>query len=76
MRFISYKFFPWAGKVKFYTLQLIFSIVTMKTIILIIITIAKMAGILYRACNMPGIVLSAFRMIISRVWNIMGMKLL
>lgn len=70
MRFISYKFFPWGEKRNFYTLQLVVSIIKIKSLImLIIITIAKMANILYRDCYIPGTVLNDFRMIISRVWN-------
>lgn len=41
MRFISCELFPWFEKGKFYSLQLIVSIITIKSLKMLIITIEK-----------------------------------
>lgn len=67
MRFILYKFLLWVGKGKFYILQLFVSIITIKSLIMLLTKIRKMGNILYRVYYMSETKLSVFIMIISRV---------
>ena len=67
MRFISYKLFPWVAKGKVYALELVVPIIKINSLIILIITTAKVISILYSACYILGTVLSTFRMIVSRI---------
>lgn len=61
MWFISYKFFPWVGMGKFYTLQLSVSIIKIKSLMLIM-TITTLASILYKVYYMLGTRIRGFGM--------------